>query len=184
MGVVDTALKYIGVPYVWGGSSPSGFDCSGLVQYSYAQNGISIPRVAQDQYNKSTKISKSELQKGDLIFTSKLGSTSKINHVVMYIGDNKVIEAPYTGMNVRTKSLDSVSNIVGYGTYNASSVDTTTPTQTNTETQIPSMEHTKWYDVKGKLKVVVFNIFKFIIIALLIVLFVVFITKALDISIF
>lgn len=179
MGVVDTALKYIGVPYVWGGTSPNGFDCSGLVQYSYAQNGITIPRVAQDQYNKSTKISKSELQEGDLIFTSKKNSTNSINHVLMYIGDNKVIEAPYTGQTVRTKSLDSVSNIVGYGTYNASNSSGSTGSNINT----PSIDNTAWWDVKSKLKLVVFNIFKFIIIALLIVLFVIFITNALDINI-
>ena len=188
MGVIDTALKYEGTPYVWGGSTPNGFDCSGLVQYSYAQNSIQIPRVAQNQYNNSTKISKSELKKGDLIFTSELGSTNKIDHVLMYMGDNKVIESAYT-KGVKTGSLDNVKNIVGYGTYNASAYDVSND---NTEISInPNImfdSSSEWYtpknvNIKDNLKKIVFNIFKFIIIALLIILFIVFITKALDLNI-
>lgn len=116
--VVNTAMQYIGVPYVWGGSTPSGFDCSGLVQYSYKENGITIPRTAQEQYNQSTKIKYEDIKAGDLIFIGD--SDSDINHVVMYTGNGEYIEAPHSGANVRTGSIYNLKNIVGYGTYGAS----------------------------------------------------------------
>ena len=100
-GVVGIAMQYLGVPYVWGGASPSGFDCSGLVMYVYAQVGISLPHntVAQWDYPRAVSVSKSELQPGDLVFFAGLG------HVGIYVGNGQFIHAPHTGDVVRIDSL-------------------------------------------------------------------------------
>ncbi len=97
--VLNEAAKYLGVPYVWGGTSPSGFDCSGFAQYVYAKNGISINRVADDQlHGKGTYIaSMSDLQPGDLVF---FGSGSYASHVGIYVGDGQMIHAPSTGKTI------------------------------------------------------------------------------------
>lgn len=89
--IVNYAKKYVGLKYVWGGTSlTSGADCSGFVQAIYAHFGIDIPRVSRDQATEGKEISRSELKKGDLIF---YGHGSYINHVGMYIGNGKVINA-------------------------------------------------------------------------------------------
>jgi peptidoglycan DL-endopeptidase CwlO len=93
--VVSIALGYLGVPYVWGGMSPSGFDCSGLVAYSYAQIGISLPHHAASQWNYGVPVAYDDLQPGDLVFFSGL------SHVGMYIGGGQFIHAPHTGDVVR-----------------------------------------------------------------------------------
>lgn len=100
--IVASAMQYLGVPYVWGGTSPSGFDCSGLVQYVYAQNGISIPRTTYTQINAGTRISLSELQPGDLVFW---GGSSP-HHVGIYIGDGQYIHAPAPGQTVKIQSVN------------------------------------------------------------------------------
>lgn len=90
--IIATAKKYIGVPYLWAGSTPSGFDCSGFVQYVFQAHGISLNRTAATQYRHGTYVSKSNLQPGDLVFfqnTYKAG----ISHVGIYIGDGKFIHA-------------------------------------------------------------------------------------------
>lgn len=98
--VVNYALSFLGVPYVWGGTSPEGFDCSGLVQYVYAHFGISLPRVSQDQQNFGIPVPKGELQPGDLVFFG-----TPAYHVGMYIGNGKFIEAPHTGDVVKIANL-------------------------------------------------------------------------------
>ena len=97
------ALRYLGVPYVWGGSSPSGFDCSGLVMYVYAQLGISLPHYTVAQWNATLPISSPE--PGDLVFFNGLG------HVGIYIGGGRFVDAPHTGSVVR---IDSMSGFGGY----------------------------------------------------------------------
>jgi cell wall-associated NlpC family hydrolase len=100
-GVVGIAMQYLGVPYVWGGASPSGFDCSGLVMYVYAQVGISLPHntVAQWDYARAVSVPRSELEPGDLVFFAGLG------HVGIYVGNGQFIHAPHTGDVVRIDSL-------------------------------------------------------------------------------
>lgn len=95
------ATHYLGVPYVWGGASPSGFDCSGLVMYVYAQLGISLPHYTVSQWNATIPISLSQIQPGDLVFFYGL------DHVGIYIGGNQFIHAPHTGTVVQITSLSS-----------------------------------------------------------------------------
>jgi cell wall-associated NlpC family hydrolase len=97
--VVSIAARYLGVPYVWGGASPSGFDCSGLVMYCYAQVGISLPHNAAMQYADCTPVAQSAAQPGDLVFFGY--SASGIHHVGIYVGGGSMIDAPYTGVDVR-----------------------------------------------------------------------------------
>lgn len=96
--VVAFASRYVGVPYLWGGTTPSGFDCSGLVQYAYAHFGISLPRTSQEQVGSGVPVT-GDLQPGDLLFFEP--SSSGPQHVGMYVGDGMFIEAPHTGANVR-----------------------------------------------------------------------------------
>jgi peptidoglycan DL-endopeptidase CwlO len=100
--VVGIAMQYIGVPYVWGGASPSGFDCSGLVMYVFAQVGISLPHytVAQWNYPDSVSVPRNALEPGDLVFFAGLG------HVGIYVGGGNFIHAPHTGSSVRIDSLN------------------------------------------------------------------------------
>jgi cell wall-associated NlpC family hydrolase len=98
-GVVGIAMQYLGVPYVWGGASPGGFDCSGLVMYVYAQVGVSLPHYTGAQWQMGVPVSQSDLQPGDLVFFDGLG------HVGIYIGGGEFIHAPHTGDVVRIDSL-------------------------------------------------------------------------------
>lgn len=103
--IVTYARTFIGVPYVWGGSSPSGFDCSGLVMYVYGNFGISLPHYTGDQVKYGTTVT-GDLKPGDLLF---FGSTSDPNHVAIYSGNGEMIEAPRTGLNVREVPIRSYS---------------------------------------------------------------------------
>lgn len=89
--IISYAKQFEGVPYVWGGSSPNGFDCSGFVQYVFAQNGIKLPRTADYQANVGTPIDKSQLQPGDLVFFA--GDHVNVSHVGIYIGNGQMIHA-------------------------------------------------------------------------------------------
>jgi cell wall-associated NlpC family hydrolase len=98
-GVVGIAMHYLGVPYVWGGSSPRGFDCSGLVMYVYAQIGVSLPHSSYAQAAMGTPVSMSQLEPGDLVFFTGA------SHVGIYIGGGQFIHAPHTGDVVKISSL-------------------------------------------------------------------------------
>jgi cell wall-associated NlpC family hydrolase len=101
-GVVSIAAQYLGAPYKWAGANPlTGFDCSGLVQYVYAQLGVSLPHNTVAQWNSPNAVSvpRNQLQPGDLVFFDKL------DHVGIYVGDGDFIDAPHTGAYVRVDSL-------------------------------------------------------------------------------
>ncbi len=107
-GVVAIALQYLGVPYVWGGSSPStGFDCSGFIMYVYAQVGVSLPHHAASQYNYGVPVPYDQLAPGDLVFFHGLG------HAGIYIGGGQFVHAPHTGDVVKISDLGSYSGYVG-----------------------------------------------------------------------
>jgi len=97
-GVVAIANQFLGVPYVWGGSSPAGFDCSGLVQYCYAQMGVYLPRTTKEMLGVGSVVSINDLQPGDLVFPHD-------GHVGIYAGGGSVIHAPTFGCVVRYDSL-------------------------------------------------------------------------------
>ena len=90
--LIATAKKYIGVKYVWGGTSPSGFDCSGFVQYVFKQHGISLNRTVVTQYQHGTSVSRSNLQPGDLVFFQNTYTTG-LSHIGIYIGSGEFIHA-------------------------------------------------------------------------------------------
>jgi cell wall-associated NlpC family hydrolase len=94
------AMRYLGVPYVWGGASPSGFDCSGLVMYAYAQVGISLPHYTGALWTSGAHVSRDQLAPGDLVFFYNLG------HVGIYLGGGSFVHAPSTGDVVKVSSLN------------------------------------------------------------------------------
>lgn len=115
--VVGVALDQIGDPYLWGATGPDRFDCSGLMLYSYRQVGITLPRVSQSQYYGTFRVSREDLQPGDLVFIGDGGSPDAVHHVMMYIGHGYTVESPRTGDVVKIRPLDARSpgSIAGYG---------------------------------------------------------------------
>ncbi len=98
-GAVGIAMQYLGTPYVWGGASPGGFDCSGLVVYVYAQLGLSLPHYTGALWNVGTPVTQDQLEPGDLVFFNGLG------HMGIYIGGGQFIHAPHTGDVVKISNL-------------------------------------------------------------------------------
>lgn len=96
------ALGQVGRPYVYGGTTPNGFDCSGLVQYSYAQAGIKLPRTTSEQLKSGKRISLSSAQPGDLLFYEIGGGL----HVALYVGDGRAVHAPARGRQVIVAPVD------------------------------------------------------------------------------
>jgi murein DD-endopeptidase len=101
----NNALKMVGKPYRYGGSTPSGFDCSGLVQFSFREAGVSLPRSTEAQLRASSRVKLSGLRRGDLLFFDEEGK--KKSHVGIYLGDGRFVHAPSSGKHVRTDRLDA-----------------------------------------------------------------------------
>ena len=111
--IIATANQYIGVKYVYGGTTPSGFDCSGFTQYVFAKNGLSLPRVSRDQYKLGTSVSFSNLKAGDLIFFS-LAKNGVIDHVGISVGNGQFINASSSkGVTIYTLGTYWKSAFVG-----------------------------------------------------------------------
>lgn len=100
---VAQAEAQLGVRYVYGGASPAGFDCSGLTSWAWARAGVRIPRTAAEQYRATRRISRSQLQLGDLVFW---GSGGRVTHVAMYVGGGRVVQARKPGTRVEHQSVD------------------------------------------------------------------------------
>jgi cell wall-associated NlpC family hydrolase len=116
---VSVARRFVDrTPYLWGGTTPAGFDCSGLVQYCYREIGINLPRTSRQQYLVGSFIPANRLdllQPGDLVFFGRDGDPGRIHHVGMYIGSGNMIHAPQTGELVTVASL--VARIESRGDY-------------------------------------------------------------------
>jgi cell wall-associated NlpC family hydrolase len=110
--IVGLAHKYLGTPYVWGGESRKGFDCSGFAQYLYRQVGVNISRTTYTQWKEGRAVRKNQLQPGDLVFFRGSDSVGGLpGHVGVYVGHGMMIDAPHTGASVR---VESVFNFGGY----------------------------------------------------------------------
>ena len=95
----------VGKPYKYGGSSPKGFDCSGLVQYSYRQAGVALPHNTDQQRSGSRAVKVADLRRGDLLFFNQQGK--KYGHVAIYTGNGAFVHAPSSGKSVRSDRLDN-----------------------------------------------------------------------------
>jgi cell wall-associated NlpC family hydrolase len=99
----DVAASMVGKPYRYGGTTPQGFDCSGLVQYSFKRVGMDVPRMTSTQRDRSRKVSASGLARGDLVFFNQEGKYS--SHVGIYLGGNRFVHAPSSGKRVRVDTI-------------------------------------------------------------------------------
>lgn len=116
--IIDYAATLLGCKYVYGGNTPSGFDCSGYVKYVFSHFGVNLSRTSASQYSNSIRISKSELKVGDLVFFSQTSGSSRVGHVGIYVGGGQFIHAASPGKGVRYDSLsDSYysSHYIGSG---------------------------------------------------------------------
>lgn len=98
--VVQTALNQVGDPYRWGAVGPNSFDCSGLVYYSYSENGRNVPRTSRSLRAATTKVSRAEARPGDLVF-----SGNPVHHVGIYVGNGRMVHAPGAGRRVQISSV-------------------------------------------------------------------------------
>jgi len=108
--IIAYASNFLGTPYLWGGTTPAGFDCSGFTQYVYAHFGISLGRATFNQINDGTPVSRDNLQAGDLVF---FGTASNPHHMGIYVGDNTYIHAPHTGDVIKVSVMSRSDFVTG-----------------------------------------------------------------------
>jgi murein DD-endopeptidase len=102
---VDHALTMVGKPYRYGGNTPKGFDCSGLVQYSYARVGVKLPHGTRHLLQASQPVSRNQLKRGDLVFFTQEGRRS--SHVALYLGGDRFVHSPSSGKNVHVAGFNN-----------------------------------------------------------------------------
>jgi murein DD-endopeptidase len=123
--IARTALRYVGVPYRYGGSEPSkGFDCSGLVSYVHGVDGITVPRTAASQFAAARPVASKDLRPGDLVFFRRTPGSRAVSHVGIYTGAGRFVHAPQTGRNVGESRLEDDyyrERFAGAGRYYATS---------------------------------------------------------------
>ena len=102
--VVFTALQMVGVPYRWGGQGPEGFDCSGLVLYSYNNAGLTMPRTSREQFRATAPVRRDQITPGDLVF---FNTSEDASHVGIYVGEGRFVHAPASNRSVRLERLDN-----------------------------------------------------------------------------
>jgi murein DD-endopeptidase len=102
--IADSALAQLGLPYLYGGSTPQGFDCSGLVSFAYLAAGISVPRTTTDQYRAAREVKVHSIEPGDLLFFRI--DSREVSHVGIYAGNGRFVHAPKAGRAVETRPID------------------------------------------------------------------------------
>jgi cell wall-associated NlpC family hydrolase len=111
---LQAALSKRGSRYQWGGNGPDAFDCSGLTRFAYAAAGVTIPRVAVDQYRVGRPVAQNELQPGDLVFYDDgTGNPAAIHHVAMYVSESKMVDAPTEGQLVDVRAIRGDGHYIG-----------------------------------------------------------------------
>jgi cell wall-associated NlpC family hydrolase len=113
--VLNEARKFLGKPYVWGAEGPTAFDCSGLIQYTLSQMGISIPRISYQQANSGKRTPLNQLKPGDLVAWDYSGRNAGADHIAFYAGNGKVLEAPAPGLKVRVHDLYDLGSAKPWG---------------------------------------------------------------------
>lgn len=111
--VVGLAQKFLGTPYVWGGASPGGFDCSGLLQYVFNKAGIDLPRVSNEQANAGKRISLEDMKPGDLVAWDNSSRNSGADHIAVFVGNGQIIHAPRPGASVELSNIFDRGNAWG-----------------------------------------------------------------------
>lgn len=154
--------KLVGIPYTWGGDTPAqGFDCSGLIYYALTAMGFkNVPRTSEEQWDWVTHINPDQLQPGDLVFfVGSDGTATNPGHVAIYLGNDEIEQAPYTGTDVQIDPFDPVgadpatNGIVGYGRIpglsrsKAATVSSKTTTTTSSSTGTATLDSLSWGDL-------------------------------------
>jgi cell wall-associated NlpC family hydrolase len=111
--IIDAAKGFLGTPYVWGGTSQQGIDCSGLVQAAYAAAGIDLPRVSYQQAAAGQRIALKNLQPGDIVAWDNSSRNNGADHVAIYLGNGRIIEAARPGTNVRISTITDAGEAYG-----------------------------------------------------------------------
>ena len=108
--IIAYASNFLGTPYLWGGTTPAGFDCSGFTQYVYRHFGISVGRTTFNQIKDGVQVSRENLHPGDLVF---FGTMSNPHHMGIYVGDNNYIHAPHTGDVIKVSVMGRKDYVTG-----------------------------------------------------------------------